>query len=422
MRFASLSAVLVVAPLLVPQPAIACSKGGLSAPLRERMVYFTGTATPDTLRTGPGGVRYGMGGGHFGRAVEREIYGQVVAVDALGGDVEGLAHPVEEVVVVPWDYDPSCRPLVWGRSARWVEPGTAAFYVAELRAPEQWVDGKPTVDLHNPGHLPYTESERVRDMRSTEIPLDSMLTPVQLFDLYRALPTAEEVEAEGIESLGRLRQWIERNPELAQLQPSDRLVASVVAMADREELTRRGHPAQGTWRFDIRLPDGSARTVYGRTDPRSVERCWRSREVFRWTPEEILPPAPEGVTQLMTFADAIDALPDAVQPGNFTRGSMCMLSSPDSSASQNDSWAGRLDYAFLTAALGPHPAVHQVFLEQTRRHRAIYLAGSPYPTPATFTRGPDGMLTVRQSYPLPDGKEVVVEGEQLSRQVLTEPP
>jgi hypothetical protein len=39
----------------------------------------------------------------------------------------------------------------------------------------------------------------------------------------------------------------------------------------------------------------------------------------------------------------------------------------------------------------------------------------------TFTRGPSGMLRVRQSYPLPDGGEVAVEGEQLSRQVLTEP-
>ena len=421
MRIASLTVALVAVPLLAPQPASACTKGSLGAPLGERMVFFTGTATVDTLRAGPGSVRYGAGGGHFAAGVEREIYGQLVAVGALGGRaVEGWAEGVEEVVVVPWDYDPACRPLPWGRSARWVQPGTEGFYIAELRAPEHWVDGKPTVDLHNPGNLPYTTNEPIRGMMPGT-PVDSMLTHAQLFDLYRALPSASEIDGAGAAALGPLRDWIERNAELARRPPAHWLVGGVVSVADREELSRLDHPVHGTWRFDIRLPDGSARIVYGRTDPRSTDRWVPSRERFEWTPEQLLPPPAEGVTLMITFAHALDALPDTVQPMNLTRGRIYTVSGMDPLAAEDRSWAGSLDYVFLSAAIGRHPVVHQVFLAETERYRALYRAGSPDPMPAVFTRDPSGVLRVRRSYLLPGGEEVLVEGEQLSREVLTTP-
>ena len=421
MRIVFLAAALVAVPLLAPPPAFACTKGSLGAPLGDRMVFFTGTATADTLRAGPGSVRYGMGGGHFAAGVEREIYGQVVAVDALGGRaVEGWADGAEEVVVVPWDYDPSCRPLPWGRSARWVQPGTEGLYIAELRPPEQWVDDKPTVDLHNPGNLPYTATERMRGMRS-ETPVDSMLRPAQLFELYRALPSAGEIETAGTAALRGVRDWIERNPELVRRPPVDLLVGSVVSIADRVDLSRRDHPVHGTWRFDIRLPDGSARTVYGRTDPHSTDRWDPSHERFEWTREQLLPPLAEGITLMITFANALDALPDTVQSMNLTRGRIHTVSGMDPSAAEDRSWAGSLDYTFLSAALGSHPVVHRVFLERTERYRALYLAGSPDPMPATFTREPAGGLRVRQSYPLPGGEQVIVDGEQLSREVLRRP-
>jgi hypothetical protein len=58
MRIASLTAALVAVPLLVPQTAYACSKGSLRAPLGDRIVYFTGKATADTLQAGPGSRDY----------------------------------------------------------------------------------------------------------------------------------------------------------------------------------------------------------------------------------------------------------------------------------------------------------------------------------------------------------------------------
>src|SRR5690606_13729575 len=52
MRMAPLAAALLALSLLPPLPALACSKGSLWAPLDDGFVYFTGTATADTLLAG----------------------------------------------------------------------------------------------------------------------------------------------------------------------------------------------------------------------------------------------------------------------------------------------------------------------------------------------------------------------------------
>jgi hypothetical protein len=417
MRTAPIAAALLAVPLLAPLPALACSKGSLWAPLDEDVVYFTGSATADTLLAGPGGVQFGMRGGHFGPGVQRPIHGQVVAVEALGGAaVAGMPQGVEAVVVVPWDYDPSCRPLAWSRSARWVPIGTSAFYIAQLRAPEHWVDGLPTVDLHNPGHLPYTGTEAIRGVPS-DTPVDSMLSPAQLFGLYEAFPTRRQIHEAGAAALEPLRAWIDRHPELVRRAPVEMLVNSVVGTVDRAALSRTDHPVRGTWRFAIRLPNGLTRTVYGRVDPESITRWTPSRAARGWSPEQLLPAASEGLQLMIAFADTPEELRTIGPPMDHPRGHVSTRMPPSSGTAEVSSWAGLLDPSFLVAALPRHPVARQASREFQARYRSTYAAGLPHPMPATFERGLDGVLRVRQSFALPDGEEVVVEGEQLAREI-----
>ena len=413
MRIILLATALLSAQLVAPATALACSKVSLLAPLDDRKVYFVGTASADTLLAGPGEVEFGVGGGHFGQSVPRAIHGLVVRVEALASAASsGLPEGVQEIVVVPWDYDPSCRPLVWGRSARWVPEGTSAFYVADLRAPQHWVDGRPTVDVHNPGHLPYTGTEPIRGMHP-DTPVDSLLTPAQLFGLYRVLPTHDRIQHDRNTALDPLRAWIDDHPELVRRAPADMLVNAIVRTIDRAEVSEVDHPIRGVWRFNIHLPDTTRHTVYGRVDPASVSRWTPSHVEPEWTPERLLLPTAAGLQMMMVFAEAPDALQSLDQSVDHRRGYLYTLTAPTGGEAAESGWSGLLDSSFLRAALPGHPVAGQVFLEFTRRYGEIYRAGLPAPTPATFVMGPDGVLRVEQAFPLPDGREVVVEGEQL---------
>jgi hypothetical protein len=152
-----------------------------------------------------------------------------------------------------------------------------------------------------------------------------------------------------------------------------------------------------------------------------MDRWSPARIRTQWSPEQLLPPVPGGFQLSVTFAGALDELPGTVQPRNYARGRIFTVSLSNPAATDEASWPGWLDSSFLIAALGGHPVARQADREGYERYSARSAAGLPEEMPATFTRGADGVLRVRQSYPLPGGEEVVVEGEQLSRQVRRAP-
>ncbi len=78
----SVAAAIAVVVAEAPAAASACSKRDL--PFYGSGPMFIGTATGDTVAAGVGGVKYRIGGGHFGRGTQREFYGQVVQVEKLG--------------------------------------------------------------------------------------------------------------------------------------------------------------------------------------------------------------------------------------------------------------------------------------------------------------------------------------------------
>jgi hypothetical protein len=421
MRVTLMTAVVLTIVLLASSPAHACSKGTFSTSLGDSQAFFTGQATADTLLTGPGAVSYGSGGGHYGRTDRRAIYGQVVRVDQLGGPATRLLpQGTREVVVVPWDYDAACQPLAWGRSAQWVPPGTRGFYIASLRAPEHWVAGKPTFDLHNPGHLPYTGTERIREMgRDTAV--STLLSPDQVFDFYQALPTADEVAKRKAEALGMLRRWVQAHPDLAQRPPAEMLLRFVLSSVAHAELKEVNHPVLGTWRFKLQVPGGSTHTFYARTEAYPTNRWTPSRTRVEPVPGQLQLAPAEGYTFLVAVSDALDDLPEAIRARDYKQAYIYALALPDSSGAEKAEWRGWLESSLLRQAFPDDPVIERAAKEAFERFSSRYRQGLPDETPARFTRGVDGVLRVQQSFPLSEGRDLLVEGEQVSRKVIQIP-
>lgn len=421
MRVAMITTVLFAIPLLATPPVYACSKGAFSTSLGGSQAFFTGRATVDTLPAGPGAVSFGSGGGHYGPTDRRAIYGQVVRVDQLGGPASRLLpQGTQEVVVVPWDYDPACRPLAWGRSARWASPGPRGFYIASLRAPEHWLAGKPTFDLHNPGHLPYTGTERIREMgRNTA--LSSLLSPEQVFDFYQALPTADEVTKSKAEALGTLRRWVQTHPDLAQRPPAERLLDYVLSSVASAELKEVDHPVLGTWQFRLQVPGDASYTFYARTEAYPTTRWTPSRTRVEPVPGQLQLAPAEGYHFLVAVSRALDDLPEAVRARNYKQAYITALALPDSSGAEKVEWRGSLESSLLQQAFPGDPVVQRAAKEEYERFSRRYDQGLAHETPARFTRGADGVLRVQQSFPLSDGRDLLVEGEQVSRKVIQIP-
>jgi len=412
MMRASLLTAAVLAIHLTSSPAHACSKFALPIPLGDSGAFFVGEASADTLHAGPGAVAYHSGHGHYGPTDRDAIYGQVVRVDRTGGPATRLLPPgTHEAVVVPWDYDSLCRPLPWGRSARWVSPGTPGFFIAELRAPEDWVGGRPTFDLHNPGSLPYTGSETFRGIGRHDV--SSLLSPDQVFDLYRAAPTASEVADRKAESLGALRRWVQDHADLAQRPPAEMLVSFVVNSVAHAELKEVDHPVVGTWRFTVRTPGDSSYTLYARTEAHPNGRWTPSRTPVVSVPGVLPLVTAEGYNFRSAISNDIDGLPE-FRSRDHPQAYIHALAHPEDSSAERMEWRGWLDPSLLVAIQGDRTIERAV--EEASEHFGHRLReGLPFETPARFTRGEDGVLRVRQPFPLSDGGLVVVEGEQVSR-------
>jgi hypothetical protein len=419
MRIALTGAAVLLLGVLASSEARACTMHTFSALLGDSQATFVGQATADTLQAGAGTVTIGSGHGHHGRTDRQAIYGQRVRIERLGGPAARLLpQGTPEVVVVPWDYDSMCRPLPWGRSARWVAPGTQGFYIARLRAPEHWADGLPTFDIHNPGNLPYTGSVRIREQHFDPA-AGPLLSPEQVFDLYQAMPTADDVDERKAEALGPLQRWVRDHPDLARRPPADMILRNLVHSVARAELLVTDHPVLGTWRFRVRTPDNETHTFYARTEAHPTTRWPMS--LTRVEPEPgrlVLPPA-EGFSFLVAVSGAADSLP-MVRTMNYRMGHIASLAVTDSSA-ENGEWAGVLESTLLQHAFPENPVIRRAAEEAHGRFSYRFRRGLPPETPARFVRGEDGTLRVSQQFPLSDGRVLSVEGEQVSREVIARP-
>jgi hypothetical protein len=243
-------------------------------------VVFVGSALWDTLLAGPGAVEYTTGEGHSGYGRSREVYGQLVGVDRVGKPWQGdISSDVREVVLVPWDYAPDCRPVIWGLSAQWVEPGTEGVYRGALRDPSHWADGRPTLDVRGPEFVPYPVAKRLRDRfawggRNADS-VRGELTPHEALDLFEVLPTHDSLRADPLTAIQPAEAWASANPELRERWPARGLLRFLRRSAERELVLAQKVPVAGTYRFVVRTSDRDSVVFYSRTAARPTSTLRR---------------------------------------------------------------------------------------------------------------------------------------------------
>lgn len=265
-----------------PSIAVACSMGPpwgriLYSPTT---IYMIGSAMRDTLPAGSGDVEFGMSRGHFGNAVAKPIFGQVVSVSQVSGRApaafrRAVAAHGDRVVLVPWDYGPDCSPVQWAGSARWMADTTSGLFGAVLRDKKHWVDEIPTLDVHRPQFVSYPAAARQHGiLLRTPPPPDSMLTASQLLQLNDVMPSHEDLEKRLDTAAAPLRAWIASHPELATQYPVPEAIRGIDYLIAHTLVTRRPVPLAGTYRVTIVLHDKDSLTYYARTSerPNSVLR------------------------------------------------------------------------------------------------------------------------------------------------------
>ena len=275
-----LAAIAVVA--LAPAPAAACSLAPwIESSERLGAVEFIGRAAADTLEAGPGAMKARAGEGHFGFSRRRRIHGQVVHVSRLASFASpALRAAIQSaggrVVLVPWDYGPDCGELTWGRSARWMQPGTEGLFAAGARDRAHWVAGIPTFDVRPGPWTPYTgilDPGLLGRAARSPAAAEPALTAAQLLDLRERLPAFGETERRLDAALGPLEAWARANPALARREPA----AGILSRARRDVATahfmRRPVPYAGTYRVTLRLLDrGDSAVFFARTFDRPTAR------------------------------------------------------------------------------------------------------------------------------------------------------
>ncbi|MCE9601581.1 MAG: hypothetical protein K8S21_05110 [Gemmatimonadetes bacterium] len=227
---------------------------------------FIGTALGDTVRAGPGTMRPIVALGHSGRGQPREIFGQRVHVDRVGGRAR-RAFPAgaTDVVLVPWDFDASCQPVTWGRSALWLAPGTAGLFSAELRDREHWVDGLPTFDVMTTAFHPYPIAleSAARSRSGLRAPL-ALLTAEELLRFFDALPPRRTVP-DSLAALADLRR-LAADPELAVKYPVTEFLRDAQDEFQRARLRAIRVPIAGTFQLVFERVGGATTTAILRID------------------------------------------------------------------------------------------------------------------------------------------------------------
>jgi hypothetical protein len=203
--------------------------------------YLVGTAAPDTVAAGRGAIEPSEAAGHWSAGRSRPIFGQVIRVDRLGGAdsavLEGAFARLgaRQVVVVPWDYGPDCRAVIWGRSFRWVESREPGFYRLRARPVGESVSGRPVLDAFRADLEPYPHGIFFqRGYRGTAaVRTGPALTPAEYFTFYSALPSSTLVREKPQEARAILEAFQRTHPELAAKYPAKSALQHARAMLDR---------------------------------------------------------------------------------------------------------------------------------------------------------------------------------------------
>lgn len=398
---------------LLPFAAYACSKVPVTVQRwSPNTVNFIGTALADTVKTGPGGIRYVIESGHFGPAGDRVIYGQRVAVERLPlAEQKMLPSGARELILIPWDYTASCEPTPWTRSARWLPVGTRGIYNAILRAPEHWINGVPTLDVMSPTGLPY----RGIPTNSSETQLP-MLSVDELFEIIKFLPDPELAKTDPEAATRPILQWAETHVELVERYPAKGLVWDAVYQVSFTRMRNTKPDIAGTWHFTTEVDGETPREFYGRTNqrPTSPWSVGLARAPAR-KPWEI--PTLHGYYINTNVRPQLSELPTSCANRGI-EAYVAQAVSISHSEVGSRSIAGDLELELVNRVFQSDPS-----FKPYKPVPAIE-ASAPGEIPwylqphAIFTVDISGTMRVSQSYPLENGRTLQLHGVRISTDVL----
>ena len=223
----------------------------VSVPLTRNpaLTFFIATALPDTVRAtaGKGPTQYGN---EFMSASappglrprpqpDTPVFGQVVTIDRVSGfeaNMIGrrLKRGERRALLIPWGYQANCSPILWESSARWIEPGSAGLFTAQLRPEHNWVAGLPTFDVGAAWHQPYPSGEFLKYERDRGGNAGPELTVADLWELYVVLPTPDSLQASGVNAIEPARAWARTHPNEAKRWPATRILEFLEFLAKPE--------------------------------------------------------------------------------------------------------------------------------------------------------------------------------------------
>lgn len=382
---------------------------------RDSQPYFIGVAQFDTVLAGPGSTEFKLEQGHYGRARERPIYGQLVGVEKWGGNEPALqAAGGSTAVVVPWDYAADCSTTLWGGRWVWLRTGDRMVLRPQLRDRRYWVDGHPTFDAFSPQFdaYPVRYEDPVRGRQPTGLSVD------ELFDLLQRLPSAEEISRLGWTATDNAARWANTHPDLARMYPAQEIGMNLSWEAGDSHARHIDSPLVGTYRFWLTYPNGKQRQFYVRTTDRPTG-AWhilrpsreepRTREWLRY---------PDGYELRLWVATTERGLP--IEP-DWRKRYDFELGVREVSASAADSTTWRA--GFETSGLYLFKVLNDAQLDSLMsKHFAWFFArydsGMLSPDPGRFVKHSDGRITFEQPIPLVDGTRIIMRAVRVSTKAI----
>jgi hypothetical protein len=373
-----------------PEPP-ACSSSrifGVRAPL-----FMLATARTDTVRAGPGTIGYEV----RDTAALASIHGQRFRLDRLGGDVPAELAALEgsEAVLVP--YGSHCGDAWRWREARWAAPGAQVFVDVTPRPREQWVDGRPTFDV-DMVHDRYPEGYRMYRDSAAEL-----MTPGQLFDLTRLLPTFQEMETAPMPAYRAFLAWARANPGLASRYPATAFMEVAQEALQPCVPAYDPHPAAGTYRAAVIVEETDTLTVFLRTDAKGYPGCAPAPPRLDLTEVR---PWPADTARLYVHGGADEAaIPADNREANQGRcgvGLFDVVNRPRTGADGRRTWEADYNYLVLPGCFPDHPQVRRA----TEAAFQGYAAGARDGEPGRFAETPEGGMRFEQAWRV-DGRVVL---------------
>lgn len=358
--------------------------------------HFLGTATADTVLAGPGNTAR-----HFGRSEPGPYYGQIIRVDRMSVHSRLFDLNPDRVVVVPWDYDLTCRSVRWGGSTVFIPAGTSGLFdVTRLRDAENWIDGLPTFDSFSPHFLGYPNSLR-SPRRSPSEDLEP-LSAVELFEHFEALPGPEEIDERGWAAVQPFMRVVEADPQLRRRFPLGDAYQRFLNQRPSIEARARGVPVAGTYRVTITWPAGEEEVVI-RTSQGAIS-AWRDQ-----SGQEVL-----GQSFLFWYAEDVAGLESAEWPQR----SVMYIAMDSVEIDRGWTWGGNMLLEHARGLGSPELASFLARWEVVNRERG---ANANQSTPFRFVRAESGDVTFSGAWEVEEAVELTVRGVRVSNEAKSRP-